>query len=171
MTSLNTAEPHPSEPRGPAIWPLVIIDMRTRFTFADALIEDATERNLIGSEKYGVPLHANNGRNPLVDAYQESLDLIVYLRQAMEEGPPATTSPSYLDPLVSGSIADEYGLVLRVAMRLRYRLMSPAERERVHLIQDAINMAPSGSDPEAVRLEAIATVDKYLSSRVARGTP
>lgn len=31
------------------------------------------------------PLQAHNGRDPLVDAYQEALDLVVYLRQAIEE--------------------------------------------------------------------------------------
>lgn len=35
--------------------------------------------------KYGTPLQANNGRNPLIDAYQEALDLCVYLRQEIEE--------------------------------------------------------------------------------------
>jgi hypothetical protein len=32
-----------------------------------------------------VPLQAHNGRNALIDAYQEALDLVVYLRQAIEE--------------------------------------------------------------------------------------
>lgn len=38
-----------------------------------------------GRQKYGTPLTADNGRDPLVDAYQEALDLVVYLRQAIEE--------------------------------------------------------------------------------------
>jgi len=155
-TSLNAAEPPPTEPRGPAIWPLVIADIRERFSYADPLIEDATERDRIGTEKYGVPLHANNGRNPLVDAYQESLDLMVYLRQAIEDG-------------VGGhTVRSEYELALSLAKRLRYLLMSMQERERDGLIADAINMAPHGADPDAVRLEAIATVDRYLARRSAR---
>ncbi len=43
------------------------------------------ERNKIGTEKYGTPLQAHNGRDALVDAYQEILDAAVYLRQAIEE--------------------------------------------------------------------------------------
>jgi len=43
------------------------------------------ERNALGTEKYGCPLQAHNGRAALVDAYQEALDLCVYLRQAIEE--------------------------------------------------------------------------------------
>lgn len=31
------------------------------------------------------PLQPHNGRNALIDAYQEALDLVVYLRQALEE--------------------------------------------------------------------------------------
>jgi hypothetical protein len=151
--SLNIPEPAPSEPRGPAIWPLVIADAHTRFTFADPLIEDMAERDRIGTERYGVPLHANNGRNPLVDAYQESLDLMVYLRQAIEEG-------------VGGhTIRTEYDLVLRLGKRLRYLLMSLQERERDGLISDAISVAPLRADPDAVRLEAIAAVDRHLASR------
>ena len=39
----------------------------------------------MGIEKYGTVLQPNNGRNALVDAYQEALDLAVYLRQRIEE--------------------------------------------------------------------------------------
>lgn len=40
-------------------------------------------RAQMGREKYGTYLLTNNGRNALVDAYQEALDMIVYLRQAI----------------------------------------------------------------------------------------
>lgn len=39
----------------------------------------------MGRARYGTPLQAGNGRDALVDAYQEALDLCVYLRQAIEE--------------------------------------------------------------------------------------
>jgi len=39
-----------------------------------------------GKREYGKRLRAENGRNPLQDAYQETLDQILYLRQAMAEG-------------------------------------------------------------------------------------
>jgi hypothetical protein len=57
--------------KGIDVWPLVIADMH--------------ERNAVGTEKYGTPLRTGNGRDPLIDAYQEALDLCVYLRQAIEE--------------------------------------------------------------------------------------
>ena len=49
------------------------------------VLDDMTERDQIGREKYGTPLQCHNGRNPLIDAYQEVLDLTVYLRQKIEE--------------------------------------------------------------------------------------
>ena len=38
-----------------------------------------------GERKYGERLTTGNGRNALVDAYQEALDLCMYLRQQIEE--------------------------------------------------------------------------------------
>lgn len=49
------------------------------------VLADLTNRALEGKEKYGEPLLAHNGRNTLWDAYQEALDLAMYLRQAIEE--------------------------------------------------------------------------------------
>ena len=46
---------------------------------------DLEEREAIGCQRYGTPLQAFNGRDALVDAYQEALDLACYLRQAIEE--------------------------------------------------------------------------------------
>lgn len=39
------------------------------------------ERRAVGMRKYGIPLTTFNGRDPLIDAYQEALDLVVYLAQ------------------------------------------------------------------------------------------
>ena len=46
---------------------------------------DLREREWLGIRRYGTPLLPFNGRNALVDAYQEVLDLAVYLRQALVE--------------------------------------------------------------------------------------
>lgn len=64
------AAPTPSA-TAPAVWDLVLADMAAR---------DAE-----GRRKYGTPLQPGNGRDALVDAYQEALDLVVYLRQAIYE--------------------------------------------------------------------------------------
>lgn len=54
----------------------------------ELVIEDMRARDQVGRAKYGTPLRAHNGRDALVDAYQEALDLCVYLRQAIEERAP-----------------------------------------------------------------------------------
>jgi len=51
----------------------------------DALIGDLKERREMGVEKYGTELKTHNGRNALVDAYQEALDLCLYLKQLLME--------------------------------------------------------------------------------------
>lgn len=67
-------QPAPRETIGRPVWELVIEDMRAR--------------DAVGRRRYGVPLQANNGRDALRDAYEEALDLAVYLRQAIEERAP-----------------------------------------------------------------------------------
>ena len=64
--SVNIPEPMPTPNSYPAVWDLVVNDM--------------AERDRIGEQKYGTRLQPHNGRDFLVDAYQESLDLVVYLR-------------------------------------------------------------------------------------------
>ena len=49
------------------------------------VIADLEERRRFGTAKYGEELTAFNERDALQDAYQEALDLVVYLRQAIEE--------------------------------------------------------------------------------------
>ena len=46
---------------------------------------DLEEREAYGMKEYGGPLVTNDGRNNLWDAYQESLDLAVYLRKEIME--------------------------------------------------------------------------------------
>lgn len=56
-----------------------------RVAIVDLVVADMVERKRVGTERYGTPLQAFNGRDPLVDAYQEALDLVMYIRQAIEE--------------------------------------------------------------------------------------
>lgn len=46
---------------------------------------DLDARLALGVERYGQPLQPHNGRNSLRDAYEEALDLCVYLRNALYE--------------------------------------------------------------------------------------
>lgn len=65
------AQQPPPVPSTGDVWALVIEDMRQRREF--------------GIAKYGVPLQVENGRDHLTDALQEALDLVVYLRAAIEQ--------------------------------------------------------------------------------------
>lgn len=56
-----------------------------RQPIVELVIHDLHERLAVGIQRYGTPLQAHNGRDALVDAYQEALDLCCYLRQAIEE--------------------------------------------------------------------------------------
>lgn len=51
----------------------------------DMVIEDIEGRKALGLNKYGTLLQPFNGRSFLQDAYEEVLDLAVYLRGALEE--------------------------------------------------------------------------------------
>lgn len=46
---------------------------------------DLEDRLQLGIRRYGQPLQPHNGRNHLRDAYEEALDLAVYLRAALHE--------------------------------------------------------------------------------------
>lgn len=49
------------------------------------VLDDLEARRALGVLTYGGELHTFNGRDALIDAYQEALDLSVYLRQAIAE--------------------------------------------------------------------------------------
>lgn len=56
-----------------------------RLAVLPLVMRDLEARAVAGLAKYGRPLEANNGRDALLDAYQEALDLACYLRQAIAE--------------------------------------------------------------------------------------
>ena len=64
-------QPMPKAVDGPIMHELVIADLQSRLD--------------VGIKRYGQPLRAFNGRDPLQDLYEELLDACVYLRQLMEE--------------------------------------------------------------------------------------
>ena len=76
-----TDQPAPVPNDRPDIWALVLADM--------------AERRRVGIERYGTPLQPGNGRDALVDLYQELLDAVVYARQYIEEraAEPAPVTP------------------------------------------------------------------------------
>lgn len=96
---MQWGEPPPKHVDGPIMHDLVAGDLKSRSEF--------------GRNKYGTNLRAFNGRDPLKDAYEEVLDLAVYLRQCLYERdkreewmrtgervlPPIIRSEQHADPL------------------------------------------------------------------------
>jgi hypothetical protein len=56
-----------------------------KLVVADQLIQDIQDRVALGEKRYGTKLMTGNGRNALIDAYQEVLDAAFYLCQALME--------------------------------------------------------------------------------------
>ena len=67
----TAVQPAPTPTSGRPVWEMVIEDMH--------------ERNRFGAEKHGTPLQVDNGRDKLIDAYQEELDKCVYMRAWIEQ--------------------------------------------------------------------------------------
>lgn len=73
-------------PPGPAIaqQPLPVINGDLPIV-QDLVMQDLMARKEFGFSKYASYLHPLNGRDALMDAYQEAIDLTMYLRQAIYE--------------------------------------------------------------------------------------
>lgn len=65
------SQPVPKANDRPAVVPQVIADLHDRME--------------LGRRRYGVALQPWNGRSALLDAYEESADLIIYLKQELIE--------------------------------------------------------------------------------------
>lgn len=80
MTTLNAPQSPPtSDDAGPEVWPALLAEV----AMSPDLRALCEERDAMGRAKYGTALRVHNGREPLVDALQEALDLAVYLQQAL----------------------------------------------------------------------------------------
>lgn len=71
VTDATMDQPIPTTNDRPAVWDLVMADMRSR--------------DEVGQQRYGTRLQPHNGRDVLIDLYQELLDAAVYTRQAIYE--------------------------------------------------------------------------------------
>lgn len=84
--ALLREQPAPADTGSRPVWELVIADVEQWEAPAPQLIQDMRDRDAQGRAKYGVPLTADNGRDHLLNAYQELLDGAVYLRATIENG-------------------------------------------------------------------------------------
>lgn len=122
---VNSPESTPKSNEHPAVWDLYFEHIAPMYPGFEATPEwllelvtvDIKERDEIGEKKYGVRLQPHNGRRPLVDAYQETLDLIVYTVQAWyEETDKELQHQLYLKALMASGFA----CFFRNAIREKY---------------------------------------------------
>jgi hypothetical protein len=118
-----TEQPDPIQNEKPAAWDMVIKDIQTySFLFpADdvtaAVIADMKARDEWGLSKYKTRLQPFNGRDALIDFYQELLDAAVYSAQYIYE----------LDQ-EDGKADDEYRDLLDVYDNLLFAIRTARER-------------------------------------------
>jgi len=86
--TLVEPEPMPTTNELPFQWPAAI----------ERIIQIAKERDEFGFKKYGTRLQPFNGRDPLKDAFQEGLDLLVYIEQELFERP-------YKEAIISAAVS------------------------------------------------------------------
>ena len=71
MDTLGSRQPPEPTDGGEVVVPLVMVDLAARMA--------------LGKERYGTELRSHNGRNALLDLYQELLDAVIYCRQLLME--------------------------------------------------------------------------------------
>lgn len=81
----NAPQPSPKPGTARPTWELVVEDLDQRAATLAQLRADAVSRDQIGAAKYGIRHQHDNGRDHLVDAYQELLDGALYLRAEIEQ--------------------------------------------------------------------------------------
>lgn len=81
---MSTTDPLPGRPKTePEDQPMPI---KNSFPYVhDLVAKDIAARGELGKRRYGTKLQPFNGRNALLDAYEEVLDAAVYLKQALLE--------------------------------------------------------------------------------------
>lgn len=148
MSAATADQPPPTPSSHPASWDLVLADINAleargatpgAMQWASdqasvALVDirdDIAARDLIGLERYGVRLAHGNGRDHLVDAYQEALDFVVYLRTEIykmrlgaDHNPPS--SEEFTLHLIFRRMLDDL-VALRIILSRREACQAPSE--------------------------------------------
>ena len=90
----STQELPAPKPEGPEVWPVFLDRLQQSERLRDLPVFDALRSEMearrdVGIARYGQTLHRDDGRPLGVDAFQECLDLLVYLerdRMRLEAG-------------------------------------------------------------------------------------
>ena len=131
----------------------------------DMVMQDIANRKQVGIDTYGKALSPFNGRSSLIDAYEEALDLTMYLaNQLREEEQLATMAwdravayqdAVYADSTISSSFADDMADALRL---LSTRFEKPSHIQQIRDIQNERldrEEVETKSNPNASNLDAV----------------
>lgn len=115
MTTSNALlceQPASAQTGSRPVWEMVIADVEQWGAQAALLLSDMRDRDAKGRARYGVPLTADNGRDHLIDAYQELLDGSVYLKAAIANG------ETSLEPVYRATLRGAWTLRLTIESRV-----------------------------------------------------
>jgi len=139
-------QPDPIKNENPAVWDLVLKDMESAKLPPDSdqekihklLLEDFKKRDIAGQLKYKTRLQPFNSRNSLQDAFEESLDKIVYLRQSLyeEQATLISTTESEFFKAVIGQL---YRAELDSALKLKFIIEKKKELNKNVVIVNSSN--------------------------------
>jgi hypothetical protein len=121
--AVNEPDPTPGD--------AVVLDEVLKRISHEGVIKDLRVRAEMGKAKYNTYLMTNNGRDAIQDAYQEALDLIMYVTQADMEG---TSMSSHL-----------FSGVMLVCIQLNIMLDTPKKPEAVEVEMEEIFPTPTDS--------------------------
>lgn len=122
-------QPAPKATDRKPMWPAVIDYIEHNYDNAEGqttvsdLIADMQARDKIGRERYGVPLTSKNGRDAMVDAYQELLDYVVYVRTWLDEQGIEPLAPEIAEPTDERPSATIDGKIAHRGLDDRERMM------------------------------------------------
>lgn len=129
-------EPPPIKSEHPAVWDLVLADIGhpvfvhpMQEKIHKLLVEDIKLRDATGAAKYGVRLQAFNGRKSIKDAYEEILDAVVYIRQALYEEEKNTLVVTQESDFFKMGLQKVYFTTLDNALKLRLMLETKKEQD------------------------------------------
>jgi hypothetical protein len=106
-------QPLPVPNDGPSMHDLVCADLESGWThrLTSEVAADLQARKQLGLDRYGSLLQAGNGRDALLDLYEELEDSAVYAKQWLTENP--SSAGDY------AGIEFVYGIVLTCLIRVR----------------------------------------------------
>ena len=95
----------------------------------DDLVDGIEARKDLGLERYNVYLQMDNGRCPIVDSFQEGLDMMLYLNQEYQEKFPKTQDEDAVTQAELDEIVKDFYAIAEVTGRIAKRLKLKYEIE------------------------------------------